>query len=118
MRYLLFSLVSVATLAADEAPVCVKCEKIREYNAAHPENNYYYYEDYLKDQAKKDEKNHFAANCKDPSDFPLPEDELPLTDRHLACANCMGKGKERYEGQEREDHLLACCGKCGKPKSK
>lgn len=34
----------------DEGPVCHKCEKIREYNAAHPENNYYWYEDYQKDQ--------------------------------------------------------------------
>lgn len=34
---------------------CAKCQEIREYNAAHPENNYTYYDDYLKDQqAKKD----------------------------------------------------------------
>lgn len=36
--------------AEDEGPVCHKCEKIREYNAAHPENNYYWYDDYLKDK--------------------------------------------------------------------
>lgn len=34
---------------------CAKCQQIREYNAAHPENNYTYYEDYLKDQEKQKE---------------------------------------------------------------
>jgi hypothetical protein len=41
-------------VCAEEGPVCQKCERIREYNAAHPENNYYYYEDYLKDLQKKE----------------------------------------------------------------
>ncbi|MBN9377698.1 MAG: hypothetical protein BGO14_11440 [Chlamydiales bacterium 38-26] len=36
--------------AQDSGPVCHQCERIREYNAAHPENNYYWYDDYLKDQ--------------------------------------------------------------------
>lgn len=40
------------SLQADEGPVCHRCEKIREYNAAHPENNYYWYDDYLKDKEK------------------------------------------------------------------
>ncbi len=40
---------------AEEGPVCHMCEKIREYNAAHPENNYYWYDDYLKEK-KENEK--------------------------------------------------------------
>ncbi len=38
------------TFGDNEGPVCHQCEKIRAYNAAHPENNYYWYDDYLKDQ--------------------------------------------------------------------
>jgi len=30
---------------------CPLCEQVREYNRTHPENNYEYYEDYLKEQA-------------------------------------------------------------------
>lgn len=36
-----------------EEPVCKKCQMIREYNAAHPENNYKYYDDYIRDLEKK-----------------------------------------------------------------
>lgn len=36
--------------ADEEGPVCKKCQKIREYNAEHPENNYYWYDDYLKEK--------------------------------------------------------------------
>jgi hypothetical protein len=35
---------------SDEGPVCHKCELIREYNAQHPENNYYWYDDYVKEK--------------------------------------------------------------------
>lgn len=42
--------------ADDEGPVCHRCEKIREYNAAHPENNYYWYDDYVKDKKQDDSK--------------------------------------------------------------
>ncbi len=45
---------STTTLFSDD--VCPRCEKIREYNAAHPENNYYYYEDYVAAQKKKVEE--------------------------------------------------------------
>ena len=75
-------LLAFALLAADE-PVCPKCEMIREYNAAHPENNYTYYEDYLKDQAKKEQK--------------PPE---------LACG-CLNRDQKKNKPQEREDHLFA-----------
>lgn len=45
----LSSLIICGSACTDEAgPVCHKCEIIREYNAAHPENNYYWYDDYLK----------------------------------------------------------------------
>lgn len=40
-----------AYLQAD--PVCSKCQRIREYNVAHPENNYEWYEDYLKDHPEE-----------------------------------------------------------------
>lgn len=43
------SLVVSAGSVATE-PVCPKCVKIREYNAAHPETNYEWYDDYLKDK--------------------------------------------------------------------
>lgn len=36
--------------ADEEGVVCPRCQKIREYNAAHPENNYYWYDDYLKEK--------------------------------------------------------------------
>lgn len=32
---------------------CPLCEQLREYHRTHPENNYEYYEDYLKEQAAK-----------------------------------------------------------------
>lgn len=44
---------TTASLFSEE--VCPRCERIREYNAAHPENNYYYYEDYVAAQKKKAE---------------------------------------------------------------
>lgn len=99
MNYLLFLLIAVATLAADEAPTCAKCEKIREYNAAHPENNYYYYEDFLKDQAAKEH---------------AKQEETPHLTCKCGCGACGGKDKK--EAREREDHLLACCGSGKKPK--
>lgn len=36
--------------------VCHKCELIREYNKNHPENNYYWYDDYLKEKGDKQAK--------------------------------------------------------------
>jgi len=33
---------------------CPLCEKVRAYNEQHPENNYYWYDDYLKDQTGKE----------------------------------------------------------------
>lgn len=32
---------------------CPLCEKVRAYNEQHPENNFYWYDDYLKEQADK-----------------------------------------------------------------
>lgn len=32
---------------------CPLCEQLREYHRSHPENNYEYYEDYLREQAAK-----------------------------------------------------------------
>ncbi len=50
--------IGTALFADEKEPVCEKCQRIRAYNAAHPENNYFYYDDYLKDQEKK----HAAQN--------------------------------------------------------
>lgn len=44
-------------LPAAEGPVCPKCERIREYNRQHPENNYYWYDDYLKEKGETNENN-------------------------------------------------------------
>lgn len=57
--------------ADDEAPVCHKCEKIREYNAAHPENNYYWYDDYLKE--KKEGVKPTPTSSPTPSHVKTPE---------------------------------------------
>ena len=51
-------------LAADE-PVCKKCQMIREYNAAHPENNYEYYDDYIRDLEKKKKAGEAAKDPKE-----------------------------------------------------
>lgn len=50
--------------AHSEEAVCHKCEKVREYNAAHPENNYYWYDDYLKE---KKEESQGAKPQKEPT---------------------------------------------------
>ena len=48
--FLSFFVMNGKALADGEGPVCHKCELIREYNAEHPENNYYWYDDYLKEK--------------------------------------------------------------------
>jgi len=52
-KLLIVSIVLAGTVIAEEAPVCKKCIEVRKYNAEHPENNYFYYDDYVKDQAAK-----------------------------------------------------------------
>ncbi len=37
-------------IATDEEGACQRCKVIREYNKAHPENNFYWYDDYLEKQ--------------------------------------------------------------------
>lgn len=49
LAFLLLALSVNASCFADD-PVCKKCVKVREYNEAHPENNYEWYDDYLKDK--------------------------------------------------------------------
>lgn len=51
LKILLVMIVSSTFAYAD----CEKCKRVREYNAAHPENNYEYYDDYLKAQQGKQE---------------------------------------------------------------
>ena len=71
MLFKVFSLLALVTVlsAEEEAPVCKKCQVIREYNAAHPENNYYWYDDYLKDHGQnkdltsESDKPKFACGC-------------------------------------------------------
>lgn len=70
---ILSSLVVGVSLNANEGPVCHQCEKIREYNAAHPEKNYYWYDDYLKDQEKE---------CKTPDTKKTSlDDKAPLKEK-------------------------------------
>lgn len=33
---------------------CALCEKVRKHNEEHPENNYFWYDDYLKDHPQQD----------------------------------------------------------------
>ncbi|CDZ79981.1 hypothetical protein BN1013_00485 [Candidatus Rubidus massiliensis] len=54
-KIFILSLLSISYSILAHAQTCTKCEKIREYNKAHPENNYYWYDDYLDDQNKKDQ---------------------------------------------------------------
>lgn len=51
----LLSIIFFSAAYADDV-VCKKCQVIREYNESHPENNYYWYDDYLKDQKAGDSK--------------------------------------------------------------
>jgi hypothetical protein len=50
MRLVILCVFFALNAYADDAPVCKKCQVIREYNAAHPENNYYWYDDYLEEK--------------------------------------------------------------------
>ncbi len=56
--YLLLLIVSTTTsIASEEEGTCQRCQRVREYNKAHPENNFYWYDDYLeKQKAQKDPK--------------------------------------------------------------
>jgi hypothetical protein len=59
MNQLLFAvlLFSPVLILADDIPdgghPCHKCQVIREYHEKHPEENYYWYDDYLKDNKNK-----------------------------------------------------------------
>ena len=48
IKYLLFTVMFISSPAIAGCPLC---DQLREYHRTHPENNYEYYEDYLKDQA-------------------------------------------------------------------
>lgn len=52
-KMFLLTIPFLSLFAEEEGPVCKKCQIIREYNAAHPENNYQYYDDYISDLEKK-----------------------------------------------------------------
>ena len=49
-KFIFLSLLASGFLQAENAPGCKKCQLIREFNAAHPENNYYRYDDYLEEK--------------------------------------------------------------------
>ncbi len=72
----MFALVSTFILSSPLPAVCKKCEEVREYNRMHPENNYEYYDDYLKDHAKKQEAAH-KDNNEETAGCPLPENLKP-----------------------------------------
>lgn len=69
---ILGSLALCGVVGADEAPAaCPLCQKNKEYNASHPENNYYWYDDYLKDE--KEGKAHKAHQNEEPAATTNPE---------------------------------------------
>lgn len=87
LKLAVLSLFIFSAAYADE-PVCQKCQVIREHNAAHPENNYYWYDDYLKDQKKE-------------------KDGSSIEKAKLSCSKCGDP-----------EHKVVCgCG-CGKKKKK
>ncbi len=45
--------ITTSTVGYAEGESCSLCESVRAYNKTHPENNYEYYEDYLKAQGAK-----------------------------------------------------------------
>jgi hypothetical protein len=55
INFIITSLLVCASvlIPASIQAVCPLCEQLREYHRTHPENNYEFYEDYLKDQAAK-----------------------------------------------------------------
>lgn len=104
LYFLILPLLAFSGLAAEGTSSCPKCEMVREYNAAHPENHPYYYEDYLKEQeAKKAEGSQpqLACNCGNKKQVQERED-------HLACGSC---GDNKKQAQERENPLA--CSHCG-----
>jgi hypothetical protein len=80
-------LLFIPALALVAEPVCEKCQKIREYNAAHPENNTIWYEDYQKDH---------------PDVRPTPSDNNKDSSKILlagcGCGKGRGKGEEKPKG--------------------
>lgn len=70
MNKLFLLFIPVFLLQAEEGPVCKKCQMIREYNAAHPENNYEYYDDYIRDLEKKKKAGEAVQDPKDLSYHP------------------------------------------------
>lgn len=86
-------LLSLFTLLSAEEAVCEKCKVIREYNAAHPENNYYYYDDYLKDQKAKGVTG--ATGASEETKVKVSCGECRDQEEHLACKKCDKKKRER-----------------------
>lgn len=53
LGFISFNLVfGVMEMNAENA-ICQKCQRVREYNDQHPENNYEWYDDYLKDHPEE-----------------------------------------------------------------
>lgn len=73
-RYLLLTLSTFAAMTTGsyvQAADCALCEDVRAYNIAHPENNYEYYEDYLKAQnTSPSEKSKNTAKSEAPTSVP------------------------------------------------
>ncbi len=59
--FILFIFTAI-NLSLQAEPVCKSCEKIRDYNRDHPENNYTFYEDYLNEHPSSDKQ-----KCSPPS---------------------------------------------------
>lgn len=131
MRLLVLSLLALSNLVFAEEAVCKKCQVIREYNAAHPENNYYYYDDYLKDQARKQGITSESDNYEsEKSESEKAQDRFDSERPKFGCSkcgkrkhfkevacNCAGKKKKRSDDQADKGVELACkqCGGDKKP---
>jgi hypothetical protein len=67
-RLSFFILMMVCNLSANlmAAPVCQRCEEIREYRKQHPEKQYEFYEDYLEARkaAERNDNQSVTANSK------------------------------------------------------
>jgi hypothetical protein len=64
-KFNLLILILLASFNCKAYSLCQKCQDLREYHAMHPEDNYEFYEDYLKDLEKIKDNTPTAAKYLD-----------------------------------------------------
>lgn len=74
MKALILSIILLSPIVLFSDPVCHRCELLREYHEKHPEENYYWYDDYLEESGKKNDllQKNSSENSKT-----LPEQQEP-----------------------------------------